>query len=179
MKKGFSFGEMLATIVVIGIIAALSIPILFQSTDSKIKTLYKSAFKNVETVINEIINDVSMYPSGEFGNNKFCANFFSKVNTIGYTSGNCLNTFGSTFPPSADKPNAVTTNGMRWYNMENDFESANCPSGETGECIRIRVDVTGSDGNNTDDEDILDIYIFKTGKITVESGSIEESFLLD
>ncbi len=179
MKKGFSFGEMLATIIVIGIICTLSIPILTQSTSNKVNIPYKAAFQNVETVINELINDVSIYPSGEFIDNTFCANFFGKMNTIGYTSANCVNTFGSTFPPAADKPNAVTTNGMKWYNVEEDFSSANCPSGDPGECIRIKVDVNGSNGDNTDDIDILDIYIFNTGKVTVESTSTEESILLD
>jgi len=176
MKKGFSYGEMLMTIVIIGVISAITIPIISQTINDNIKPLYKSAFMNVETVVNELINDVSIYPSGEFANNTFCSNFFAKVNTIGAVQ--CTESFVSS-PP--DFPNAVTTNGMKWYYMDDRFDDS-CPDGETGQCLKIQVDVNGSSGANTtlgDDKDILDIYIFQSGKVTVESGSTEETHLLD
>ena len=182
MKKGFSTAEMLVAMMIVGLIAALTIPAIKQTNSNAVKTLYKSAYTNVETVVNELINDVSLYKHGQFGNNQFCANFFSKVNTIGYTAANCTNTFDSTIPPATDAPNAVTTNGMRWYNMDNDFGEA-CPDGASGYCVKVSIDVDGAgkgvNSNTASDEnrDILDIYIFKTGKLSVPAGSKEAEYL--
>ncbi len=179
-KKGFSFGEMLATIIIIGIVSALSIPIISQSLSNQNKSLYRSAFQSVETIVSELVNDVTLYPSGEFSNNTFCSNFFSLVNSIGYSDSNCANNFSSNIP---DIPNGETTNGMRWYFLEKDFESDECPDGASGECIKISVDVNGKSGANTttsgSNRDIFDIYISKDGKVTVKSGSDEADFLLN
>jgi len=177
MKKGFSFGEMLTTMIVMGVLIAITIPIIITSASSNHKPLYKAGFKKVEEVVTELINDVAIYPSGEFVNNTFCSNFFVKVNTIGTTS--CANTFTAVIP---NTPNAVTTNGMKWYNMDNDFIFGDCPTGAVAgdECIKISVDINGEKGKNTNsgtDKDILDIYIFKTGKITIEPGGDEETYL--
>ncbi len=177
-KKGMSFGEMLAALMIIGIVAAMSIPVLKNTNIRNLKTLYKAAYNNLETVINELINDISIYPSGEFTNNTFCANFFAKVNTIGGVS--CSNAFTSTIPGS---PNAITSNGMRWYNMQKDFGTDACPDGLSGNCIKVSIDVDGAgkgvnDNTASDDvRDILDVYIFDTGKITVPSGSKEAEYL--
>lgn len=182
MKKGFSFGEMLATMIIIGIISAITIPIMVQSSKTRIRPAYKAAFLNVQSIVNELINDVSVYPSGELSNDTFCGNFFSKVNTINFTENNCDNDiFDSTLSP--DNPTGITTNGMKWYNIEDDFLGSQCPSGTTsGECIKIRVDVDGNKGENKitgSDKDILDIYVFKSGKIGVEPNSTEEEHLLN
>jgi len=177
-KKGMSFGEMITALAIMGILSAVTIPLILNSNSKNLKTLYKAAYSNVESVINELINDISLYPTGEFTNNTFCANFFAKVNTIGAVS--CANTFTSTIPGS---PNATTSNGMRWYNMDNDFGTDTCPDGATGNCVKISIDVDGagkganSDSVSDDNRDILDVYIFDTGKITVPSGSKEEEYL--
>ncbi len=178
MKKGFSVGEMLVTLIIVGVVAAMTIPALKTTNTKALKALYKSAYNNVETVINELINDITIYPSGEFINNTFCSNFFGKVNTIGTV--NCANTFTSTIPGS---PNAVTSNGMRWYNMDNDFGTDTCPDSASGECIKISIDIDGAgkglNSENADDEsrDILHVFIFKTGKVSVQSGTKEAEYL--
>ena len=176
MKRGFSIAEMFVSLAIIGILSALTIPLIIQSTSSNTKVLYKAAYKNVESVINELINDVTLYPSGEFINNTFCSNFFAKINTIGTV--NCANTFTAAIP---DTQNVVTSNGMRWYNIDNDFGTDACPGGASGSCVKISIDVDGAGKginlNSGDDKDILDIYIFQTGKITVPSGTKEEEYL--
>jgi len=179
MKKGFSFGEMLATLIIMSVVIGISIPVISRSVATNYKPLYKSGFQKVEQVVAELINDVAAYPSGEFVDNTFCSNFFSNVNTIGTVE--CANTFNSQIPAT---PNAITTNGMKWYNMDEDFVFGNCPPGAVAgdECIKVSVDINGNKGKNTDsdsdsDRDILDIYIYRTGKVTVESGGPEETYL--
>ncbi len=173
MKKGLSLGEMLVSLFILGVVSALTIPMITQTISNQNKPLFRSAFNNVNSVVNELINDISIYPSGEFSNSTLCGNFFDKVNTIG--------TIDCTGPSSApDTPNAITANGMKWYFFEKNFGTATCPDGASGSCIKISVDINGDKSPNSttaSDKDILDIYISQTGKVTVPSGSAEAGYL--
>ena len=173
MKKGLSLGEMMVTLIIIGVISALTIPMITQTINNQDKPLFKAAFNNVNSIVNELINDISIYPNGEFSNNTFCDNFVDKVNTIG-----SIDCTGPSVIPGT--PNAITTNGMKWYNLEDDFVSTTCPAGVSGSCIKVSVDINGDKSPNSttaSDKDILDIYISNTGKVTVESSSTESGYL--
>lgn len=181
-KKGFSFGEMITTLIIIGVISAVTIPVFTNSSSSNVKLLYKTAYRSVESVVNELINDVSLYPSGQFSDGPtFCANFFDKVNIIGAITNECDSDYTSTYPPATDAPNAVTTNGMKWYKVNDSFTTT-CPGTSNNICLKVSVDVNGSGkglNRETPDgqEDILHIYIYNTGRVTVPSGSTEEEYL--
>ena len=167
MKKGFSLAEMMVALAVMGIIAAVTIPIISNTNSKNLKTLYKSAYTNTQIVINELINDISLYPKGEITDGTLCSNFFAKVNTI--TTASCSS---STIPGT---PNFTTSNGMRWYGMDANF--SDCPTMDVdlpaGDCIKVSIDVDGEGkGRNSNDaphdtRDILNFYIYNTGKITV------------
>lgn len=183
MKKAFTLAESLITMAIIGIIMALSIPAVIQSTNDT-APLFKKAYGTVEEITNELVNDVSLYPTGELSDTTFCNNFFSKMNTIGYTAANCANTFVAAIPGT---PNVTSSNAMRWYNVDEDFTAAQCDGAAggggltgidstTNTCIRISVDVNGANkGANTNaaqsNRDIFTIYITKTGKVTVQSST--------
>ena len=64
MKKAFTLAEALVTMAIIGIVMALSIPAVIQSTNDT-RPLFKKAYSTVETVVNELVNDTSLYPSGD------------------------------------------------------------------------------------------------------------------
>lgn len=187
MRKGFTLAETLITMVLVGIIMALSIPMAIQSTNDT-SPLFKVAYKTVDNLVNELIADTALYPSGEFSNNTFCNNFFSKINTIGYAAGNCANTYPSAVDPVSpyanDMPNAITSNSMRWYGFQSDFTTANCDTATTGivitgtppanTCIKISVDVNGINKGahiTTDqaNKDIYNIYVTKSGNVAVET----------
>jgi len=203
MQKGFTLAETLITMAVIGVIMALSIPAVIQSTNDT-TPLLKKAYNSVEEVVNELINDTSLYPSGELttGTNTFCNNFFSKLNTIGAVS--CAEA-AVAVPPA--NPDVTTTNAMRWYNLHaatgtsatNGFTADNCdgPNGTTNPnlttiddttntCIRLSVDVNGANkGANTSaaqaNRDIFIIYITNAGKVTVKTSATntyDEAYIL-
>jgi len=188
MQKGFTLAETLITMAVIGVIMALSIPAVIQSTNDT-TPLLKRAYNSVEEVVNELINDTSMYPTGEFTSGDFCNNFFSKLNTIGYTATNCVNTFVDAIPGT---PVATTSNAMRWYDLQNDFDTTQCDTADTGidttinTCIRLSVDVNGANkGANTNaaqaNRDIFTIYITNNGKVTVKTiatNTYDEAYIL-
>jgi len=188
MRKGFTLAETLITMAVIGIIMALSIPAVIQSTNDT-APLFKKAYNSVGDVVDELINDTALYPTGEITGNTFCNNFFSKLNTIGYVPGNCLNTFVSTVPGT---PVATTSNSMRWYGIQQDFSTTNCDTANTGidtsvnTCVKINVDINGANkgANITTDQankDIFTIYVTNLGKVAVETSATntyDEAYIL-
>ncbi len=106
MKKGFTLAEMLIALGVMGGILAITIPVAINSGGNQVGPLFKSAFKNTETLVGDLINDVSLYPAGKLTEDTFCNNFFSKLNTVG-----TVDDTTSTIP---DAHNAPTPKGMRW-----------------------------------------------------------------
>ncbi|OGI17205.1 MAG: hypothetical protein A2287_09900 [Candidatus Melainabacteria bacterium RIFOXYA12_FULL_32_12] len=157
MKKAFTLTEMLIVITIIGVLAAITTPILLDVFDEQDEKLYESAFKTVESVVSDLISDISLYPAGNFYNADaayFCTNFSNKVNTVG-----TVDCTGSTVPGD---PNFTTSNGMRWYGVRNVL-SGNAT---------IHVDIDGEgQGDDADASDILEIIITPTGKVTAPAGT--------
>lgn len=99
-KPAFTLGEVLMTLAIIGVIAALLIPMIKQIQPDKQKVLFKKAYTNVERVVTELVNDEYLYPEADGkqgldnttsvtvndrsygGANKFCELFAMKLNTL-------------------------------------------------------------------------------------------------
>lgn len=186
MKKGFSLAEMLVVLAIMGVLITLTISTIKQTSEKSMKTLYKAAYHNVETVVDELINDTALYPAGEFTDNSLCEHFFDKVNYVG-----AFICTAPSVPAASGDTNTfsgTTSNGMRWYFMQDAFKPDYCydptAAATNGDaCIHIYVDVNGAKGKNTyndanpDNNDILSIYVFKTGKIAVEPNTPEATYL--
>jgi prepilin-type N-terminal cleavage/methylation domain-containing protein len=166
MKKGFSLAEVMIALIIVGVIIAVVLPVVNRTTADNDKILYKSAFKTVEQVVNELISDISLYPAGNFYNatstDYFCTNFSNKLNTIGTVTCDGASTIPGT-------PNFIISNGMRWYGMRSGF-AANAT-------IHIDIDGAGK-GTNADGSDILEIIITDQGKVTAPSGT-ETNYLMN
>jgi prepilin-type N-terminal cleavage/methylation domain-containing protein len=170
MQKGFTLAETLITMAVIGIIMALSIPAVIQSTNDT-KPLFKKAYNSVEEVVNELINDTSIYPSGDLSAAAsgttycsatdltnglcFCQNFFSKLNTIGTitcTAAAAVTPTVTVGTPNTTNADATATNAMNWYNFHSTvaakatsgFTAANCQGVNNGNITTI-ADGAGQD----------------------------------
>jgi len=143
------------------------VPTNLANTD---KIMYKAAYKLTGDVVTELIHDQITYNLGTLtdGNttsHDFCNNFLTRVNTIGTT--NCT---ASTIPGS---PNFITSNGMRWYGFEQDFDAF--PANST---LSFRVDVNGvSKGNNTNTTDILEIDVKSDGNVSRPTGGFEQQYI--
>lgn len=161
MKKGMSLAELLLVLAIVGVVAALTIPIMVRNIGDTDRGLYRSAYRLVETVTNDLISDFALYPSGDL-DNTYRTNFANKVNTVG-----TVNLDASSVPGT---PNFKTSNGMLWYG----FASTNFNT----DPLSIQVDINGTNhGTNTAGSDILTIQVYKSGRISVPSSSTEESYL--
>lgn len=178
MKKAFTLAEVLITLTIVGVLAAITIPTVVQGVDSNDHRLYKSAFKNVEQVVGELVADYTTFPGGTLTNasDEFCTAFLKRVNTISEQACSSASSVAAT-------PNFTSTNAMRWYGLESTFaEDADHCSGSS--CIIISVDIDGvNNGNNAINEDILQIVIHNTGKVTTETltnsdGTVEQGYLV-
>ena len=175
-NKAFSLAETLITLIVIGVILSISIPILFSNTmQQNNKTLFRSAYNSIEEIIAEFMDDPLIYTYGTFDDSTFCNSFVDKVNTIG-----SLDCDTSTTP---DTPNFITSNGMKWFGLDTGFSSAICDeiAALTGYCMKIQIDVNAAKAPNTTDagnenRDILSVYLSSTGKMAVPAG-LETTFM--
>lgn len=168
MKKGYTMAEALVTLVIIGTLTAITIP-LIKTVISNNDVLYKTAFQITEKVLADLTQDLTLYPTGDLSApsaNNFCTNFAARVNTIGTV--NCTNT------PTVQTPSFTTVNGMRWFIGQAAIANFSVQNSAT-----IWVDLNGTNPPNSDtgeNRDIFLIHVSKTGKVTA-SGATEIGYL--
>ena len=139
-KSAFTFAELMISLVVIAVLSAILYPTIAQFTPNSNKPLFKSAYKTLNEVLTEIIND---QPNGQLGTyiesganegtwnvginsaRWLCVRFCEKANVImplkadgtpeTTCNGACTNT-------QNNKPADLitTSNGMRWRFMRYD-----------------------------------------------------------
>ncbi|MGM9994394.1 MAG: type II secretion system protein [Candidatus Avigastranaerophilus sp.] len=161
MKKAFTLSEALVTLAIIGVLAAILIPVINNARPDKDKIVYKKALYSLQTAVANAMN--SAYVSDGFGtggdtswaggnnpggdtsnisnwwgdgsgdgsggdgsgggsgdgsdsggSNSFCKAVADSLNIAGGT--NCSGT------SSYDNPNFITTDGIRYWGLEDDSE---------------------------------------------------------
>lgn len=175
-KRAFTMSEVLVTIVIIGVLAVILVPIIKHIVPNKSQMMFKKAYYVTETSISSLINDNGLYPddavnpgfantaavtvNGVVYNNpalKFCQAFASKANISG--------------PVDCTKPFNFTTNdGIVWSLPTGSFSTASSQV--------ITVDVVGGttiktkdspncfyDASTCTNPDQFHINIFNDGKI--------------
>ena len=137
MKKGFTLGEMVVTIGVVGFLAMVLLPVIKDVMPNQEQVMFKKAYYTTERAVAELVNDEELYPEAEDGQtdylgntveieykgekyggeSKFCELFASKLNR---TSDIVCKTEGdkvapTTFTNGADPVgNVTTTDTMVW-----------------------------------------------------------------
>ncbi len=165
-KKGFTLAEMLIALAVIGVIAAITMPLLHKIIPTKEDTTKKKADYLVQQIVNQLYDDDIMYPkTKEFtvgfqntekatifnpatkklddyeGNTKFCELFASRM-VVASGSGpivceNQINESGTTL--ARGKRSFTAKDGIEWYLPVTDFKKG---------AAEIMVDVNGPEGKN-------------------------------
>lgn len=121
MKKfAFTLAEMFVVMSILAIVASVTIPSIATNKVSKNKMLFKKAFKEVEVVVTDLLNDERVYPeiwgfaytnnkridgTSYGGNTKFCSLFANRVNLL--STINCNGAFGG-------NPSFTSSDGVSW-----------------------------------------------------------------
>ncbi len=130
IKKGFTFAELMISLVVIAVITAILYPTISELAPNNNKQLFKSAYKTIELVLSDL-NAESTFTTDS---NDLCERFEAKLNTINDSTDRC--TSGAN-----DLNHFTTTNGVRWFFTTD------------GNNARIIFDVNASNNNMATRED--------------------------
>ena len=171
MKKyfnAFTLAEVMITLVVLGIMAAILMPVVKNLYPDKQMVMFRKAYYVAERMVYELVNDEDFYPSKEgkygldnvtavsymgksFGDSdsetsdaaksKFCGLFAEKVNVSDYDAIDCETAHAPTLDGgAASTPAFTTTDGVAWYMPISDFDPGDAP---TTFSRSIWVDVNG------------------------------------
>ena len=191
-KNAFTLAEVMVTLAVFGILAALLLPAIANVRPNKNKVMFRKAYYVAERMVFELVNDEDFYPTqGETvgftntvlasylghtyeGQDKFCGLFARKVNTTDDDEIKC-ETVNSTPVGNGtySTPSFITTDGVAWYMPISDFTDT--------ETIYVDVNTDKEpncefDSNNCKDPDIFEIKVEPDGKMLVE-GEKEKEYL--
>ncbi len=145
MKKGYTLAEVLITLVVLGIIMAISIPLLFGAKPNKDAMMYKKAIYNIQAAMVGVMDDPMATLSNEYWadpdvtSSGFCEAFESAMNTLG--GANCSG--ASTY----DNPNFTTSDGIKVWGLEGTNFTATGYKEEKGKTIYVDRELSASEKN--------------------------------
>ena len=154
IKPGFTFAELMISLTVISVLAAVLYPNLMHFLPNSNKPLFKAAYKTLANTLAEVTTDKpngqlqTANPGGAANINsgiQLCRDFCSKANTVpeGVNS-DCVNLCSDRI--------ITTTNGMRWLfedylNIYTKLEDTNDPPATAKPSFRITVDVNPSNSD--------------------------------
>ena len=133
MPNGFSLGDMLIALGVIGALAVILIPIYKTANPDKLESMHKKATFIVERITNELSSDEYLYPissNGEYkglsnteqvelngsihgGSTKFCSLFASRLNLMPGSEVRC----------AQNEKSATSIEGIDWYLPISEFKN--------------------------------------------------------
>ena len=134
-KSGFTLAEVLVTLMIIGVIAAMTIPSLMQSTAQQ---EYKAAFKKAVSMLNQAVT-LNYALDGEDGSNFTGVSFYNLLTKR-------LNVMSSN-----GTSELYTADGM-WFKVTTTSNPCNAnadnPNSTGNICSKVEVDVNGQKGPN-------------------------------
>lgn len=132
MRNGFTLAEVLITLTVIGIVCAVTIPMLNNAKPDRDKVIYKKAIYSIGEVMKKTIEDPTSKLSTKYwadenlSEDAFCEAFAKILNTSGKIM--CNNT------SSYNNPNIITTDGIKFWGLEGKVHSL-----EEGNKVKART----------------------------------------
>lgn len=123
MKKAFTLAEVLVTLTILGIVMAITIPVLNHTRPEKDPIYYKKGIQTIQSAMHKIMD------SEEINNNiddegrslylkgmSLCSYFIDYLNISGQSDCDSESTYAS--------PNFITTDGIRFWGFEKEFSDA-------------------------------------------------------
>ena len=175
MKKAFTLSEALITLAIIGVLAAILVPVINNVRPDKDKITYKKALYTMQSAVSDAMestvytmaaNSAAYWKDSNVGDADFCNAVADSLNTSG--SINCSGSAGSS---SYSNPNFVTTDGVRYWGLEGKFNGDTrdiCVDRKmsAGEYTRMTAKRSSSGSGTTDCTGGMKIQVRYDGKVS-------------
>lgn len=126
MKKAFTLSEALVTLAIIGVLAAILIPVIDNVRPDKDKVTYKKALYSMQSAVSNAMdstlysmaaNSSAYWKDENIGDSDFCQAVADALNTSGRVD--------CTSKSDYLNPNFITTDGIRYWGLEGKFDGDN------------------------------------------------------
>ena len=199
MKKAFTLSEALVTLAIIGVLAAILIPVISTVRPDKDKISYKKALYSMQSAVSNAMdstvysiaaNSAAYWRDQNISDEDFCRSVADSLNTAGTI--NCSNsgyTKCSSEPDGTPRgpggscyssPNFITTDGIRYWGLEGKFRDQPDQNSRTIYVDRAlssgELDKLAKDGSLPDRGLGLKIQVSYDGKIGTPSNSTDFNY---
>lgn len=195
-EQAFTLAEVLITLAIIGVIAAISVPSLIQKTNqAELITAWKKTFAVLSQATDQYAFDTGAIPkfSSPSQYSNAYGNYLKIIKSCEYPNiaGNCwhkkseyFNNDGSAssydYNEARNSTDILSSGALVNFYTESTGTQYTCVSSPnyyqmhgTGTCVQLEVDVNGFKGPNTIGKDIFGAYLYSDGTLMPFSADTE------
>ena len=173
MKRAFTLAELLIALGVVGVLAAILMPVIQHITPNQDTVMAKRVFFTVQNVVSELINDPACYPdkTASTGSDRAfgfedgygyegCTYWDSNIDTEGNANDKFLTLFMNKVDGEGTNDSFTTKDGVVWTAVTKSFSKTGTKPSDR--YLKLKADVNGSEADGD-----FTMQIDSDGKITI------------